>query len=249
MVSDVQAGPSASPLRSSLHTWRAAQPRVAQWRFPIPVQPMWNSDPALSGPVRNYNGNGRYTFNNFITGGFQPSCPTLQPARYPINPGVQYNPLFIYAGVGLGKTHLLHAIASSVSEQGVTPSIRHHRASSPTTLSSPFDRGERRNSAPSIAAQSSSSSTTSSFFPARSRPKKGLFHTFNDPAQRQPANRRRLRSTANIGLTAGRQGYVPGSSGVSLLIFKSLTWKLGLPYFSIRLRLRTPLSRKRPHLR
>jgi chromosomal replication initiator protein len=67
------------------------------------------------------NINPRYTFADFVVGNSNQFCHAAA-MRVAEKPGQSYNPLFIYGGVGLGKTHLLHAIGNAVLER--SPSSR-----------------------------------------------------------------------------------------------------------------------------
>lgn len=58
----------------------------------------------------------RYSFTNFVVGNSNQFCHAAA-MRVAENPGNSYNPLFIYGGVGLGKTHLLHSIGNSVLDK------------------------------------------------------------------------------------------------------------------------------------
>jgi chromosomal replication initiator protein len=62
--------------------------------------------------------NTHLTFDNFVTGKANQlaRAAALQVAE---NPGTSYNPLFLYGGVGLGKTHLIHAIGNAMVEAGL----------------------------------------------------------------------------------------------------------------------------------
>lgn len=61
--------------------------------------------------------NSRYRFDNFVVGSANrlahAACQAVAE-----NPARAYNPLFIYSSVGLGKTHMLHAIGNAVLQQG-----------------------------------------------------------------------------------------------------------------------------------
>ena len=60
--------------------------------------------------------NRSFSFENFVEG---KSNQLARAAAYQVgmNPGLAYNPLFIYGGVGLGKTHLMHAVGNLVVDR------------------------------------------------------------------------------------------------------------------------------------
>ena len=63
-----------------------------------------------------------FTFDSFVEG---KSNQLAKAAAVQVagNPGRSYNPLFIYGGVGLGKTHLMHAVANKIKERNADARI------------------------------------------------------------------------------------------------------------------------------
>lgn len=66
--------------------------------------------------------NEKYTFDNFIVGsGNELAYAACQAIA--ANPGTKYNPLFLYGGVGLGKTHLIQAVGNAVIANNAAANI------------------------------------------------------------------------------------------------------------------------------
>jgi chromosomal replication initiator protein len=101
---------------------RSSDPQAAPLFAAVPaagLEELTASEPgsqqseAKPGRVVIGNLNPRYTLDLFVVGGHNElssaACQAVADA-----PGRAYNPLFIYGGVGLGKTHLMHAIGNAV---------------------------------------------------------------------------------------------------------------------------------------
>ena len=96
-------------------------------RMPSVVLPPSAQSVALANPPRESTLNPTFTFDSFVTGKANQlaRAAAMQVAG---SPGNAYNPLFIYGGVGLGKTHLLQAIGNELLRERPLARVRYIHA-------------------------------------------------------------------------------------------------------------------------
>ncbi|HEX8974787.1 MAG TPA: chromosomal replication initiator protein DnaA [Patescibacteria group bacterium] len=116
---DSAAPEQSSPIQQHTHHEPVYAQAVPQHLSQQQFQPQ-----QLSALTQENNINPRYTFENFIIG---ENNELARAACYAVsqNLGRIYNPLFIYGGVGLGKTHLLQSIGNEVLAKDASKKIKY----------------------------------------------------------------------------------------------------------------------------
>lgn len=169
----------------------------------------------ISSNTVNSNGlNPRYTFDNFIVGSSNDLAYTASRA-VATSPGIKYNPIYFYGGVGLGKTHLMQAIGNEIIKNN--PKARILYISSETFVNEFLDhiRFKKKGFADKYRNTDVLIVDDMQFIAGKEKTQEEFFHTFNHlhqnnkqiiissdkPPKSIPTLTERLRSRFEMGMT------------------------------------------------
>ena len=158
--------------------------------------------------------NPRYTFDNFIVGSSNDLAYTASRA-VATNPGTKYNPIYLYGGVGLGKTHLMQAIGNEIVKN--QPDARVTYISSETFVNEFLDyiRFKKKGFSDKYRNVDVLIIDDMQFIAGKEKTQEEFFHTFNHlhqnnkqiiissdkPPKSIPTLTERLRSRFEMGMT------------------------------------------------
>lgn len=171
-------------------------------------------DNKTKSPTTVGNLNPRYIFDNFIVGSSNDLAYTASQA-VSANPGTKYNPLYLYGGVGLGKTHLMQAIGNEIVKNN--PKARVLYISSETFVSEFLDhvRFKKKGFSDKYRNVDVLMVDDMQFIANKEKTQEEFFHTFNHlhqnnkqiiissdkPPKSIPTLTERLRSRFEMGMT------------------------------------------------
>jgi chromosomal replication initiator protein len=125
------------------------------------------------------NINKEFTFHNFVEG---KSNQLARAAAMQVseNPGKAYNPMFIYGGVGLGKTHLMQAIGNIIQEKNPQAKVRYmHSERFVADMVRALQHGLIEEFKQSVREVNALLIDDIQFFAGKERSQEEFFHTFN----------------------------------------------------------------------
>jgi chromosomal replication initiator protein len=193
-------------------------------------------------PVYQSKLNPTSTFDNFVTGKSNQlaKAACLQVAE---NPAVAYNPLFLYGGVGLGKTHLMHAIGNQMIQANNKVKILYIHSERFVADMVKALQTNSMNQFKDIYRQATLLIDDIQFFAGKDRTQEEFFHTFNAllengqqvilTCDRYPKEingvEERLKSRFGWGLTVAVEP-PELETRVAILMSKAEQAKINLPY-------------------
>ena len=164
----------SAPRAPGIHTTAASPPRGTDFSESR-GQPNRESQP----PPVEANTNPSFNFESFVEG---KSNQLARAAGMQIgdNPGRVYNPLFIYGGVGLGKTHLMHAVGNRILHNNPKAQVLYmHSEGFVAEMVKALQHGTIDNFKRKMRSVNALLIDDVQFFAGKERSQEEFFHTFN----------------------------------------------------------------------